>query len=67
VSFILPTTPSELISQSTKLKYLDRLLRELKEKKWRVLIFCQMTKMLDILEEYMLCKGYTYFRMDGQC
>ncbi|CAD8150012.1 unnamed protein product [Paramecium pentaurelia] len=26
-----------------------------------------MTRMLDILEEYMLHKGYTYFRMDGQC
>jgi len=31
----------------------------------RVLIFCQMTRMLDILEEYMSKKRYTYFRMDG--
>lgn len=66
-SFILPNSPESLIAQSSKLLQLDILLKDLKAKQWRVLIFCQMTKMLDILEEYMLHKGYTYFRMDGQC
>ncbi|KAM3136243.1 putative DNA helicase ino80 [Paramecium bursaria] len=66
-SFIIPNSPESLISQSSKLLQLDRLLKDLKKKQWRVLIFCQMTKMLDILEEYMIHRGYTYFRMDGQC
>ncbi|CAK82325.1 unnamed protein product (macronuclear) [Paramecium tetraurelia] len=65
--FILPNSPDSLIASSSKLLQLDRLLKDLKQKQWRVLIFCQMTRMLDILEEYMLHKGYTYFRMDGQC
>ncbi len=30
-----------------------------------MLIFCQMTKMIDILEEYMTKKRFNYFRMDG--
>lgn len=65
IDFILPSTSSQLISQSAKLRQLDKLLKELKSEHKRVLIFCQMTKMLDILEEYMLFKGYTYFRLDG--
>ncbi|CAD8058829.1 unnamed protein product [Paramecium sonneborni] len=66
-SFILPNNSDSLIASSSKLLQLDKLLKDLKQKQWRVLIFCQMTRMLDILEEYMLHKGYTYFRMDGQC
>lgn len=32
----------------------------------RVLIFSQMTRMLDILEDYMTYKSYDYERIDGQ-
>lgn len=31
----------------------------------RCLVFCQMTKMMDILEDFLIWKKYTYFRMDG--
>ena len=31
-----------------------------------MLIFCQMTRMLDILEDYCLWKEYPYCRLDGQ-
>lgn len=31
----------------------------------RVLIFCQMTKMLNILEDYLYFRKIKYFRMDG--
>lgn len=31
----------------------------------RVLIFSQMTKMLDILEDYLEGEGYKYERIDG--
>lgn len=32
---------------------------------FRVLIFSQMTKMLDILEDYLEGEGYKYERIDG--
>ena len=32
----------------------------------RVLIFSQMTRMLDILEDYCCWRGYQYCRIDGQ-
>ena len=32
----------------------------------RVLIFSQMTRMLDILEDYCGWRGYKYCRLDGQ-
>ena len=31
-----------------------------------MLIFSQMTRMLDILEDYCLWKGFEYCRLDGQ-
>jgi SNF2 family DNA or RNA helicase len=54
-----------LISDCAKLKKLDELLTKLSKENHRVLIFCQMTRMIDILEEYMAKRRYTYFRMDG--
>lgn len=38
-----------LIADSSKLKELDRILKEKKKNGDKVLIFCQMTKMIDIL------------------
>merc|ERR1719431_977322 len=32
----------------------------------RVLIFSQMTRVLDILEDYCFWRGYSYCRIDGQ-
>ena len=54
-----------LIADSSKLRELDRILKEKKKNGDRVLIFCQMTKMLDILEDFMNMKKYTFFRLDG--
>lgn len=45
---------------------LDRLLTKLKAQGSRVLIFSQMTRMLDILEDYCYFKQYQYCRIDGQ-
>ena len=50
-----------LIQDCAKMKELDKLLLKMKEEGHRCLIFCQMTKMLDILEEYMLWRQFTYF------
>lgn len=37
---------------------LDKLLKALKEQDSRVLVFSQMTRMMDILEDYMHWKGF---------
>ncbi|XP_062219951.1 protein PHOTOPERIOD-INDEPENDENT EARLY FLOWERING 1-like isoform X2 [Phragmites australis] len=48
-----------------KLQKLAILLRRLKPEGHRALIFTQMTKMLDVLEEFINLYGYTYLRLDG--
>jgi SNF2 family DNA or RNA helicase len=58
---------ASLVADSAKLKYLDTKLSSLKRNGHRVLIFCQMTKMLDILEDFMTKKKYVFFRLDGSC
>ncbi|KAK9502140.1 hypothetical protein O3M35_012729 [Rhynocoris fuscipes] len=54
-----------LIKASGKLVLLSKMLKKLKEEGHRVLIFSQMTKMLDILEDYLDGEGYKYERIDG--
>lgn len=48
-----------------KLQELDTLLKERKAGGHRVLIFTQMTKVLDILEIFLNLHGYRYLRLDG--
>ena len=48
-----------------KLQALATLLRRLKSGGHKVLIFTQMTKMLDILEAFLNLYGYAYCRLDG--
>ncbi|XP_043258591.1 helicase domino isoform X2 [Colletes gigas] len=48
-----------------KLQSLDRLLRKLKSENHRVLIFTQMTRMLDVLEAFLNFHGHIYLRLDG--
>ena len=48
-----------------KLQVLDVLLRRLKSGQHRVLIFTQMTKMLNILEQFLNHHGHRYVRLDG--
>lgn len=48
-----------------KLVLLHKMLKKLKEDGHRVLIFSQMTKMLDLLEDYLDGEGYKYERIDG--
>ncbi|GLD94108.1 hypothetical protein PINS_up002719 [Pythium insidiosum] len=45
---------------------LDKLLKKLKERGSRVLIFTQMTRILDIMEDFSRMRGYEYCRIDGQ-
>ncbi|XP_078526362.1 chromodomain-helicase-DNA-binding protein 3 isoform X4 [Lissotriton helveticus] len=56
---------SALIKSSGKLMLLQKMLRKLKDQGHRVLIFSQMTKMLDLLEDFLDYEGYKYERIDG--
>jgi helicase SWR1 len=48
-----------------KLQALDKLLRRLQAGGHRALIFTQMTKVLDILEQFLNIHGHKYLRLDG--
>ncbi|KAL7421999.1 swr1 complex component [Cryptotrichosporon argae] len=48
-----------------KLQKLDEMLRTLKADGHRVLIFTQMTRVLDILETFLSYNGHRYLRLDG--
>ncbi|KAI3842184.1 hypothetical protein MKX03_036018 [Papaver bracteatum] len=59
------TTGDHLVTNAGKMVLLDKLLPKLKERDSRVLIFSQMTRLLDILEDYSMYRGYQYCRIDG--
>ncbi|XP_047311709.1 ISWI chromatin-remodeling complex ATPase CHR11-like [Impatiens glandulifera] len=59
------TTGEHIITSAGKMVLLDKLLPKLKERDSRVLIFSQMTRLLDILEDYLLYRGHQYCRIDG--
>nr|OQO20434.1 hypothetical protein B0A51_14666 [Rachicladosporium sp. CCFEE 5018] len=53
------------VTDSGKLAKLDQLLRQLKEGGHRVLLYFQMTRMIDLMEEYLTYRNYKYCRLDG--
>eukprot|EP00644_Phytophthora_capsici_P010688 jgi/Phyca11/504635/fgenesh2_kg.PHYCAscaffold_9_\ len=59
-------TDENIVKNSGKLQVLDQMLKELKRKGHKVLIFSQMTNVLDILEDYLLMREYSYCRLDGR-
>ncbi|CAN1280968.1 ISWI chromatin-remodeling complex ATPase CHR17 [Linum perenne] len=59
------TTGDHLVTNAGKMVLLDKLLPKLKDRDSRVLIFSQMTRLLDILEDYLMFRGYQYCRIDG--
>ncbi|XP_065892694.1 chromodomain-helicase-DNA-binding protein 1-like isoform X2 [Dysidea avara] len=54
-----------LVESSGKLLALDKLLEHARSCDHRVLIFSQMTRMLDIIQDYLGYRGYSYERLDG--
>ncbi|POS85858.1 hypothetical protein EPUL_002519 [Erysiphe pulchra] len=76
---MLPTPSSEIkrftniqvpsmrrfVTDSGKLAKLDKLLFQLKEGGHRVLLYFQMTRMIDLMEEYLTYRNYKYLRLDG--
>ena len=54
-----------LVMSSGKMVLLDKLLAKLKADGHRVLIFSQMTSLLDIIEDYFSYRKIMYLRLDG--
>ncbi|GJN89724.1 hypothetical protein Rhopal_002712-T1 [Rhodotorula paludigena] len=55
----------KLILDSGKLAKLDALLTQLKAEGHRCLIYFQMTRMIDLFEEYLAFRQHKYLRLDG--
>ncbi|KAL6971511.1 putative ATP-dependent DNA helicase chr12 [Sarracenia purpurea var. burkii] len=55
----------EIFRASGKFEILDRLLPKLRRAGHRVLLFSQMTRLMDILEIYLQLHDFKYLRLDG--
>lgn len=53
------------VLESAKLKKLDQMLVDLKKGGHKCLIYFQMTRMMDLMEEYLTYRQYKYIRLDG--
>jgi SNF2 family DNA or RNA helicase len=58
-------TERDIVRVSGKFELLDKMFPKLKKTGHRILIFSQMTQLLDILQIYLEQKGYTFLRLDG--
>ncbi|KII64319.1 Chromodomain-helicase-DNA-binding protein 3 [Thelohanellus kitauei] len=56
---------NNLVSASSKMVLIDKMLTGLQRMGHRVLIFSQMTRLLDLLEEYLNHKEWRFERIDG--
>jgi SWI/SNF-related matrix-associated actin-dependent regulator of chromatin subfamily A member 5 len=54
-----------LVDNCGKLKFLDRLLKKIYEKKEQILVFSNFTSFLDIFEDYCAMRQYKFCRLDG--
>ncbi|KAI9825009.1 MAG: hypothetical protein M1819_006520 [Sarea resinae] len=59
------TTDEHLVYNAAKMVMLDKLLIRMKKQGSRVLIFSQMSRLLDILEDYCVFRQFQYCRIDG--
>lgn len=55
----------DLYRVSGKFELLDRILPKLKASNHRVLLFCQMTQCMTIIEDYLGWRQFGYLRLDG--
>ncbi|XP_072243438.1 probable global transcription activator SNF2L2 isoform X3 [Leuresthes tenuis] len=55
----------ELYRASGKFELLDRILPKLHATNHRVLLFCQMTSLMTIMEDYFSYRNFQYLRLDG--
>lgn len=59
------TTDQHLVDSCGKMRVLDQLLTQLQAQGSRVVLFSQFKIMLNILEDYLVWKGYEFRRLDG--
>ncbi|XP_045889799.1 probable global transcription activator SNF2L2 isoform X3 [Micropterus dolomieu] len=55
----------DLYRASGKFELLDRILPKLHATNHRVLLFCQMTSLMTIMEDYFSYRNFQYLRLDG--
>ncbi|XP_051922830.1 probable global transcription activator SNF2L2 [Hippocampus zosterae] len=55
----------DLYRASGKFELLDRILPKLQATNHRVLLFCQMTSLMTIMEDYFGYRNFQYLRLDG--
>jgi SWI/SNF-related matrix-associated actin-dependent regulator of chromatin subfamily A protein 2/4 len=55
----------DIYRASGKFELLDRIFPKIKRSGHRVLLFCQMTQLMTILEDYLAWRQYKYLRLDG--
>ena len=55
----------DIYRSSGKFECIDRILPKMKESGHRILMFCQMTTCMTIIEDYFNYKGYKFLRLDG--
>jgi SNF2 family DNA or RNA helicase len=54
-----------LVTASQKFRVLDLLLPKLLGQGFKILIFSQMTRLMNILDDMLRYRGYRYCRIDG--
>ncbi len=54
-----------IFRSSGKFELLDRILPKLIRARHRILMFCQMTNLMNIMQLYFEFKGFRYLRLDG--
>lgn len=59
------TNDEHIVFNSGKMVILDKLLKRMKSQGSRVLVFSQMSRVLDILEDYCIMREFQYCRIDG--
>ena len=58
-------TGPDMFRSSGKFELLDRIFPKIKRSGHRILMFCQMTQLMTILEDYLNWRGHKYLRLDG--
>ena len=55
----------DIYRASGKFELLDRILPKLKATGHKVLMFCQMTALMTVMEDYFIFRNFKYLRLDG--
>lgn len=65
-SLTVSLSSPDLYRASGKFELLDRILPKLRATNHKVLLFCQMTSLMNIMEDYFAYRNFKYLRLDGE-